>query len=152
MPDTPAPGQSSSLGQPRVHVTHTFRSAPADVFAALGEHENLGPLFGASITRLRDGHTSRNGVGSARTLKLGPLPGFVETVVVSEPDERIEYEITQGSPLKGHRGIQVLTPTADGGTHLDYTIHFDAPVPGVATAVAKVLTQKINANLPKLVP
>ena len=73
-------------------------------------------------------------------------------VVVSEPDERIEYEITQGSPLKGHRGIQVLTPTADGGTHLDYTIHFDAPVPGVAAAVAKVLTQKINANLPKLVP
>ncbi len=140
------------LGKPRVHVTHTFRSAPADVFAALGEHEDLGPLFGAKVTRLRDGATSRNGVGSARSLKLGPLPAFVETVVVSEPDERIEYEITEGSPLRGHRGIQVLTPTADGGTHLDYTIHFDAPVPGVAGLVAKVLTQKISANLPTLVP
>lgn len=140
------------LGQPRVHVTHTFRSAPADVFAALGEHENLGRLFGARITRLRDGETSRNGVGSARTLKIGPLPAFVETVVVSEPDERIEYEITQGSPLRGHRGIQVLTPTADGGTLLDYTIHFDAPVPGVAGVVAKVLTQKISAGLPWLLP
>jgi len=133
-------------------VTHTFRSAPADVFAALGEHENLGRLFGASITRLRDGETSRNGVGSARTLKIGPLPAFVETVVVSEPDERIEYEITQGSPLRGHRGIQVLTPTADGGTLLDYTIHLDAPVPGVAGVVAKVLTQKISAGLPWLLP
>lgn len=138
-------------GTARVHVTHTFRSAPADVFAALGEHENLGPLFGAKITRLRDGATSRNGVGSARTLKIGPLPAFVETTVVSEPDERIEYEITQGSPLKGHRGIQVLTPTTDGGTRLDYTIHFDAPVPGVAGLVAKVLTQKIGAGLPKLI-
>lgn len=138
-------------GTARVHVTHTFRSAPADVFAALGEHENLGPLFGAKITRLRDGATSRNGVGSARTLKIGPLPAFVETTVVSEPDERIEYEITQGSPLKGHRGIQVLTPTTDGGTRLDYTIHFDAPVPGVAGLVAKVLTQKIGAALPKLI-
>jgi hypothetical protein len=137
---------------PRVHVTHTFRSAPADVFAALGEHENLGPLFGANITRLRDGATSRNGVGSARTLKIGPLPGFVETVTVSEPDERIEYEITQGSPLRNHRGVQVLTPTAEGGTHLDYTIYFDAPVPGAAAAVAKVLTQKISAGLPKLLP
>lgn len=140
------------LGRPRVHVTHTFRSAPADVFAALGEHEDLGPLFGATITRLRDGETSRNGVGSARTLKIGPLPAFVETVVVSEPDERIEYAITQGSPLKGHRGIQVLTPTADGGTRLDYTIHFDAPVPGVAGLVATVLTQKISAGLPRLLP
>jgi uncharacterized protein YndB with AHSA1/START domain len=141
-----------TLGRPRVHVTHTFRSAPADVFAALGEHENLGPLFGAKVTRLRDGDTSRNGVGSARSLKIGPLPGFVETVLVAEPDERIEYAITQGGPLRNHRGIQVLTPTADGGTRLDYTIHFDAPVPGVAGLVAKVLTQKIGANLPKLLP
>lgn len=140
------------LGQPRVHVTHTFCSAPADVFATLGEHENLGPLFGARITRLRDGETSRNGVGSARTLRIGPLPAFVETVTVSEPDERIEYEITQGSPLRNHRGVQVLTPTADGGTHLDYTIHLDASVPGVAALVATVLTRKISAGLPRLLP
>lgn len=146
MPDT------HPIGRPRVHVTHTFRSPPANVFAALGEHEDLGPLFGASITRLRDGDTSRNGVGSVRSLRIGPAPAFEETVTVSEPDERIEYRITRGGPLRGHHGVQVLTPTEDGGTRLDYTIAFDAPVPGLAAVVAKVLTARITAGLPGLVP
>ena len=139
-------------GTQRVHVTHTFRSSPATVFAALGEHENLGPLFNAKITRVRDGETSRNGVGSVRRLKIGPLPAFEETTVVSVPDERIEYTITKGGPLKDHYGTQVLTPTADGGTTLDYTIAFDAPVPGMAAGVAAVLTKTIQANIGRLVP
>lgn len=138
-------------GTPRVHVTHTFRSAPADVFAALGEHENLGPLFGCTITRVRDGQESRNGVGSTRRLKIGPLPAFEETVTVCEPDERIEYRISKGSPLKNHRGVQVLTPTADGGTHVDYTIEFDMAVPVAPKVVAAVLQQRIGKALPTLI-
>ncbi|KQU28124.1 SRPBCC family protein [Rhodococcus sp. BP-149] len=136
----------------RVHVTHTFTSAPDVVFAALSEHENLGPLFGAKITRVRDGDSSRNGVGSTRALKLGPLPAFHETTIVSEPNTLIEYKITKGSPLRGHWGTQRLTPTTDGGTALDYTIGFDAPVPGLALVVAKVLTSTISAKIGNLVP
>lgn len=136
----------------RVHVTHTFTSDPVTVFEKLSEHENLGPVFGAKITRVNDGTTSRNGVGSTRRLKLGPLPAFEETTTVSEPHSRIEYEITQGSPLKDHWGKQVLTPTADGGTTLDYTIGFEAPVPGMATVVGKILTGAITKGLPKLCP
>ncbi|EFQ81988.1 hypothetical protein HMPREF0063_12830 [Aeromicrobium marinum DSM 15272] len=63
----------------RVHVVMDFESPPEVVFEALGEHENLGPVFGATVTRVRDGDTSRNGVGSVRRLKIGPLPGFEET-------------------------------------------------------------------------
>ncbi|WP_328813759.1 SRPBCC family protein [Rhodococcus sp. NBC_00297] len=136
----------------RVHVTHKFTSAPDVVFAALSEHENLGPLFGAKITRVRDGDSSRNGVGSTRALKLGPLPAFHETTIVSEPNTLIEYKITKGSPLRGHWGTQRLTPTTDGGTALDYTIGFDAPVPGLALVVAKVLTSTISAKIGNLVP
>ena len=135
----------------RVHVTHRFRSDPAAVFAALAEHENLGPVLGARITRLRDGDTSRNGVGSARRVKVGPLPAFVETVTVSEPHTLIEYRITQGSPLRGHWGRQVLTRTTDGGTMLDYTIGFDAPVPGVAGLIGAVLTRSISRGIGGLV-
>lgn len=134
----------------RVHVTHTFRSDPATVFAKLAEHENLGPVFGAKITRVRDGDTSRNGVGSTRRLKIGPLPAFEETTTTAEPDTLIEYRISKGGPLRGHWGVQRLTPTADGGTSLDYTIGFDAPVPGMAAVVGKVLTQAITKGLPKL--
>ncbi|MBC7633652.1 SRPBCC family protein [Aeromicrobium sp.] len=134
----------------RVHVTHTFTSDPATVFEKLSEHENLGPVFGAKITRVRDGDTSRNGVGSTRRLKIGPLPGFDETTTTAEPNTLIEYKITRGGPLKGHWGVQRLSPTADGGTLLDYTIGFDAPVPGMAALVGKILTGAISKGLPKL--
>ena len=136
----------------RVHVTHTFTSDPATVFDQLAEHENLGPVFGAKIKRVRDGQTSRNGVGSTRSLKIGPLPAFHETTTVSEPHALIEYEITQGSPLTGHWGKQQLTPTPEGGTKLDYTIGFDMAVPGGAFVVGKVLGAAISRGLPKLCP
>ena len=136
----------------RVHVTHRFVSPPEVVFAALSEHENLAPLFSAEVTRLRDGDTSRNGVGSMRSIKLGPLPAFEETTVVSEPNSLIEYRITKGSPLRGHWGVQRLTPTTDGGTELVYTIGFDSPVPGLAPIVGKALASRISKNLSTLAP
>ncbi|MDF1703657.1 MAG: SRPBCC family protein [Aeromicrobium sp.] len=136
----------------RVHLTHVFTSSPDVVFDALAEHENLGPVFGAKITRVKDGDTTRNGVGSTRSLKIGPLPAFQETTTVADRPTLIEYKITKGSPLKGHWGRQVLTPTADGGTRLDYSIGFDAVVPGLAPVVAKILTLAIGKGLGKLVP
>ena len=134
----------------RVHVTHTFTSDPATVFEKLSEHENLGPVFGAKIKRICDGDTSRNGPGSTRSLKIGPLPAFQETTTKAEPHSVIEYKISKGGPLRGHWGVQKLTPTANGGTLLDYTIGFDAPVPGMAAVVGKVLTSAIKKGLPKL--
>ena len=63
----------------RVNITHEFKSDPQTVFDKLAEHENLGPVFGANITRVSDGATSRNGIGSVRRLKIGPLQAFEET-------------------------------------------------------------------------
>jgi len=135
----------------RVHVTHTYRSDPATVFEALSEHENLGPVMGCKITRVRDGDASRNGAGSTRRLKIGPLPAFEETVTAAEPNSLIEYTISKGTPMKGHWGVQRLTPTPDGGTDLDYRIGFDAPVPGMAGLVATAITKQLTKGLPKLV-
>lgn len=136
-----------------VEVTHTYASDPATVFEALSEHENLATVFApAKVTRLRGGDTSRNGVGSVRRLKIGPLPAFEETTTVAEPNTLIEYRISKGTPLNHHRGIQRLTPTDDGGTRLDYTIELGALVPGLAHVVAAALTQTIKKGLPKLVP
>lgn len=136
----------------RVHVTHTFASDPATVFGRLSEHEFLGPVLGAKVTRVKDGDTSRNGVGSTRNLAIGPLPAFHETVTVYEPHTLIEYTITKGSPLKRHWGRQILTPTPAGGTLLDYTIGFDLPVPGAAGLVGKVLERAIEKGIGKLAP
>ncbi len=76
------------------------------------------------------------------------MPAFHETVTAAEPNTLIEYKITKGSPLRGHWGKQVLTPTADGGTLLDYTIGFDV-APGLSGLVGKVLANNISKGLPK---
>jgi uncharacterized protein YndB with AHSA1/START domain len=136
----------------RVHVTHTYASDPATVFEKLSEHENLGPVFGAKVTRVCDGETSRNGPGSTRALKIGPLPAFHETTTKVEPHHLIEYKISKGVPLRHHWGVQRLTPTGDGGTTLDYTIGFDMLVPGLASLVGKAVAQALRKGLPKLVP
>ncbi|TDZ90699.1 Polyketide cyclase / dehydrase and lipid transport [Mycobacteroides salmoniphilum] len=136
--------------QQRVHITHEFKSDPQTVFNKLAEHENLGPVFGANVTRVSDGTSTRNGAGSVRRLKVGPLPAFEETTTTAQPNTLIEYKITKGSPLRGHWGRQELTPTASGGTTLDYTIGFDSAIPGLAVLVGKVLTSTIAKGLPKL--
>ena len=38
-----------------VHVEHDFAKPPEAIFAHLAEHENLAEVFGAKVTRLRDG-------------------------------------------------------------------------------------------------
>jgi uncharacterized protein YndB with AHSA1/START domain len=136
----------------RVHVTHTFTSDPVTVFDRLSEHENLGPVLGAKVTRVKDGDTSRNGTGSTRSVKVGPLPAVHETTTVLEPHTLIEYTITQGGPLQRHWGRQILTPTPDGGTLLDYTIGFDLPVPGAAGLVGRVLQRAIAKGIGSLAP
>lgn len=123
-------------------------SEPTDrVFDYFAEHENLKPLFGATVIRIRDGEGGmRNGVGSIRRLRLGPAPAFEETITAYEPDERIEYRITRGSPLKDHVGELRFTPV-DAGTRLEWTIHFSNPVPGVEAALARVLSWRISRGL-----
>jgi len=132
----------------RVHVSHDFAKPPERVFAYMCEHENLGPLFNAEITRVCDGDTDRNGVNSVRRLKVGPLPPFEETVHEYVPGERIVYRITKGGPLKDHVGVLEFSPTPSGGTHLEYNIRIASAIPGLAPIVASGLTRDISKNLP----
>ena len=89
----------------------------------------------------------RNGVGSCRQLKIGPLAPFEETVTEFVPAERIVYEITKGSPLRGHVGTMTFVPK-DGGTRFMYDIRIASPIPGLAPIVRTMLTRSIVGALP----
>jgi uncharacterized protein YndB with AHSA1/START domain len=130
----------------RVDITHDFGLPVERVYAYLAEHEHLGPLFGAKVTRKRDGDTSRNGAGSVRELKVGPGPSFDETVVEAVEPSLIRYRISRGSPLRGHEGTLTFTPT-DSGCRLHYVIEFGSPVPGLAKVVELGLTRNITRGL-----
>ena len=130
----------------RIQVRQDFTLPVERVYAYLAEHEHLGPLFGAKITRLKDGDTERNGVGSVRQLKVGPLPPFEETVTEAVPNEKIAYQITKGGPLKDHRGVMEFSST-DTGSRLDYLIEFGAKVPGLDRIVKQGLERNIRKGL-----
>lgn len=133
-----------------VHVTQDFPQPVDEIFAYLAEHENLEPVFGAKIRRLNDGADgSRNGAGSAREMRLGPLPPFVETTHEVVPNELIRYGITKGGILKGHEGVLRFTSRGDG-SHLDWTITFDGKLPGVAPLVRAKLTRDVSQAMQRL--
>lgn len=131
----------------RVVVDQEFSVPVERAFAYLSEHENLEALFGAEITRLRDGTDgTRNGVGSVRQLKVGPLPPFEETVTEVVPNELIRYRITKGSPLRDHEGVMQLSQTPTG-SRLHYEISFRAVVPGLDRVIAAGLRKNIAKGL-----
>jgi hypothetical protein len=133
----------------RVHVTQDFPQPVEELFAYLSEQENLEPLFGAKIKRLSDGSDgTRNGSGASRELKVGPLPGFVETNTEVIPNELIRYRITKGGILKDHEGVMRFSRQGTG-SRLDYTIDFDGKIPGTGAIVQKTLTKNISTALRK---
>lgn len=130
----------------RIEIDRDFALPVERVYAYLSEHENLGPLFGAKVTRVRDGDTDRNGVGSVRQLRVAVLPPFEETVTGAVPNERIDYRITKGSPLRGHHG-SMLFSRRGSGSHLRYVLEFGAVVPGLDRLVKLALERSIARGL-----
>ncbi len=131
-----------------VTVEHDF-SAPVDrVFAHFSEHENLGDLLDAQVDRLGDGELHRNGVGSRRRIRIGPLPPFEEIITRFEPGELIEYRITKGSPLlHDHVGVLRFSALPGGGTHVDYRIRIASRVPAVALLVNAATTRTLARGM-----
>ena len=125
-----------------------FDQPPAKVFAYFAEHENLGGVLGAEVTRIKDGTDGDpNGVGSVRKINPpGPVPAFEETTLRIVPNEEIDYTVTKGTPLKDHLGEIRFTPKGSG-THLEWKIMIDASVPGLDFVIGKVLLKTIGKGL-----
>ncbi len=132
-----------------VHETYEFDVPVERLYAHFSEHENLSALFGVDVERIREGDTEPNGVGSVRRLSVKGMLPFEETVTEAIPNERIEYRVTKGTPLRDHLGVMVFSSTGDGRSHLDYTITFGAAVPGLAKVVAAGLSRSIRRGFPK---
>ena len=129
-----------------IKIDHDFSLPVERVYAYLAEHENLEALFGAKVARVRDGDTSRNGTGSVRQLRIGILPPFEETVIVAVPNERIDYKITKGSPLRNHHGSMIFASNG-AGSHLQYSIEFGAVLPGLDRVIKAGLERTIRRGL-----
>ncbi len=139
------------MAEARVEILREFPVPVERLFATLAEHENLARIFApATVERLRDGAETRNGVGSARRLRIRPAGPFVETVTAYRENELIEYRITEGSPLRNHVGIMQFSPLGPDRSRLHYVIEFDGRFPFVARIVAAALDRGINRGLTRM--
>ncbi|MFN2463676.1 MAG: SRPBCC family protein [Candidatus Dormibacteria bacterium] len=133
--------------QQRVLVECDYSLPPSEVFSYLAEHENLARVFSCKVRRLSDGSDgTRNGVGSSRELKIGIMPGFVETTTEVVPNQLIRWRITKGSPLRNHQGAMHFTPNGTG-THLQVEITFAGAFPLVSSLVAGMMRKGLPDGL-----
>jgi len=135
------------MAQQRIEIVQEFALPVAELFAYLSEHENLASIFApAKITRVRNGDTSRNGIGSVRSLRILLAPPFEETVTAFKENELVEYRITKGSPLKNHHGVMKFYEFGSG-SRLHYTIVFEGKLPLIANVIKPGLEQAIRKGL-----
>ncbi len=111
-----------------------FASPPAQVFAALADHETFfsGPHYSCRLTR--DGQFARNGVGALREVRTGDYV-FVEEIVVFDPPRGFDYLVRSVSktsgrrlPLQHQRGWLELVPDR-GGTLVHWRSRFAIAIP-----------------------
>jgi len=132
-----------------VHETYDFDVPVERLFAHFSDHENLEPMLGLNVRRVKEGETDPNGVGSVRKLSARGLMPFEETVTEVVPNERIEYRVTKGTPLKNHLGVMVFSSTGESTSHLDYTITFGTAVPGLDKLIAGGIGRSLRRGFPK---
>jgi len=134
----------------KVEVRQNFSCSVEKLFNHLSVHKNLEKVLApAKIKRIKDGEDVLDGLGSVRKISLPLMPSFDETITVREPNERIEYKITRGSPLKNHHGIMRFSENGSG-SHLHYTITFSSKVPFLAPVIGAALQQAISRGLKKI--
>jgi hypothetical protein len=134
----------------KIDINMEFKRPVGELFALLSDHEKIGPILGANVKRTRDGKDTLNGLDSVRTLNIGPLPSFDETVIAFEKDKLVEYKITRGSPLKNHKGVMQFYPSGSVGSKLHYTIEFESKIPLLGPVVRVGLENSIRRGLKKL--
>ncbi|AXQ28040.1 SRPBCC family protein [Solimonas sp. K1W22B-7] len=130
-----------------VRLAETVNAPLSEVFDFFADHERFTTLFGSHCMRIREGELEANGIGSVRRIGSG-RSSFDETIVAFEPNRRIDYQVTRGSPIKNHLG-QILFTSDNGRTQIDYVIRFDPKIPCTGKLLVLVLRAMWKRNAPQ---
>ncbi len=144
--------QRPVMQKTRVQITEQIHAPIEIVFDRLADHSRMSEWLDADIKRTRDSTVTAegvNGTGSVRTLRMLGIMEFDETVVRSDRPHKIEYEITRGSPLRGHHGT--ITLARDGNsTAIEWNIEFNMAIPFTGPVTGFLLKTAIGRGLAAL--
>jgi len=145
------------MAKQHIDLIQEFKAPVDTIFAELTDHVKFGKLLKAKIARIVDAQgDDPNGLGSVRKITPVPLADFEETVVTFKPNELMEYEVSQGSPIKNHIGRMEFSAitAADGreSTRLRYTIVFEPklPIPFLGGLLKKAIEAPVKNGLSAL--
>ena len=134
----------------KIDIRKEFPYPVEQLFGFLSVHKNLEAIFvPARINRVKDGVDQPDGLKSVRRLRILLAPAFEETVTLFRQNERIEYRITRGSPLRNHLGVMRFSSTPEGSA-LHYTIEFEGKLPLIGPLIRAALNRGIRQGLDKL--
>lgn len=118
------------MAQQVIDRTATTTGDPAAVYALLADGSTWpqwSPI--GSFQLLEAGDATPEGLGALRVFTTGRHKS-TERVVERRPGEVFAYTLEAGLALRDYKAVVTLTPTAEGGTTINWHSTFTAKVPG----------------------
>jgi uncharacterized protein YndB with AHSA1/START domain len=132
-----------------VDVEQEIAAPPARVWELIQDHEGMPRWMPVrEVVRRSPGSPDPNGVGAVRVLRGFGLV-MVERVTVFEPPERLEYVLTEGAPIRDHRG-EVTVSAAGAGTRVRWAVRFEPLIPGTGWLLRLALARGLRQGLAAL--
>ena len=133
-----------------IKIHQEFDAPVETVWPTFSDHTKFGRMLNQNISRIVDSTDPAdiNGLNSVRRISM-PFTAFEETIRKSIIFERIEYQITNGTPLAHHYGTIVFNHLPNGKSSLDYTIEVGSHVPLLGGIIKLALKFVIGSAVKK---
>ncbi|MEV6279420.1 SRPBCC family protein [Nocardia sp. NPDC051832] len=127
-------------------TVETVIAAPRDVvYKFFTERDGIGPYLPVvNFTLKKPGAAS--GVGAQYLIGVGGL-GITEETTALVPNERMEYKIIKGAPVKRHVGTITFADADNNSTVVNYTMESEPSLPVPAKVLELGLKTLINQFL-----
>jgi len=130
----------------QIELVQEIQAAVGQVWNILVDHERMPQWMPVrEVVRRRPGTPDPNGVGAIRTLR-GSGVVVEERITSFKPCEKLEYVVTEGVPIRDHRGEIQLTPLAQG-TRVCWRVQFRPLIPGTGWLLERVVCSSLRAGL-----
>ena len=136
-----------------IQVKKEFPASVAQVFDLLSKHATYNIAFAPlQVERIKDSADAErpDGVGSVRSIGIGPVKPLKEQITLLEENQRIEYKIVKNPLIKHHLGIIEFEEKEADKTLVTYTIELQTRVPLTSKLILAQLKTGIKLGLAKL--